>query len=244
MFALLRKEINSFLSSLAGYISIIVFLIANGLFIWVFPGEFNILENGYSTLNSLFVIAPWIFLFLIPAVTMRLFADEKRMGTIELLLTKPITDMQIVVSKYLSGVLIVIISLLPTLIYFISVYFLGTPTGNIDTGGTIGSYIGLFFLASIYTAIGIFASSITANQVVAFIVAMLICFFFYTGFDSISTLLPYGYMTDFVLNIGIQEHYTSISRGVIDLRDITYYVAVIICFLLATRTVLESRKWN
>lgn len=243
MTALLKKEINGFFSSLSGYIAIIVFLVANSLFMWVLPGDFNIPNNGYATLDPLFMIAPWIFLFLVPAVTMKLFADEKRTGTIELLLTKPITDLQIVLSKYIAGVVLVIMSILPTFVFYFSVSYLGKPIGNIDAGGTIGSYIGLFFLAAIYTAIGVFSSSLTNNQIVAFILAMITCFFFYAGFDSFSELFPFGFWTNFILNLGIEEHYSSISRGVIDLRDIVYYLAVIAFFVLLTKLVLESRKW-
>ena len=157
MYSLFKKEISSFFSSLIGYLVILVFLLANSLFMWVLPGQFNVLDSAYANLESLFILAPWIFLFLVPAVTMKLFSDEKKSGTIELLLTKPLSDLQIILSKYFGGLVIVILSILPTLIFFLSIYLLGNPKGNIDIGGTWGSYIGLFFLASVYTAIGIFA---------------------------------------------------------------------------------------
>jgi ABC-2 type transport system permease protein len=188
MFTLLKKEVNNFFSSITGYIVIIVFFVVNSLFIWVFPGNNNILDGGYATLDSLFAIAPWIFLFLVPAITMRMFADEKRSGTIELLLTRPLSDFQIIFAKYLAALILVLFTLLPTLIYFYSVYQLGNPVGNIDTGGTWGSYIGLFFLAAIYVAIGILSSSFTDNQIVAFIIGILFCFIAYIGFDFISGL--------------------------------------------------------
>ena len=243
MLQLLKKEINSFFSSLIGYIVIIVFLLVTSMFLWLFPGEFNILDNGYATIDPLFVLAPWVFLFLVPAVTMRLFADEKKTGTIELLFTKPFTDLQIILAKYLSGLVLVLFSLIPTLIYFISVYTLGTEGGNIDVGGTWGSYIGLFFLAAIYVAIGLFASSLTENQIIAFLLGVVLSFFFYIGFESISTLGFLESVSETILNIGINEHYKSMSRGVIDIRDMIYFLSIIALFVFGTKTVLESRKW-
>ncbi len=243
MLQLLKKEINSFFSSLIGYIVIIVFLLITALFLWIFPGEFNILDNGYSTLDPLFVLAPWVFLFLVPAVTMRLFADEKKSGTIELLFTKPFTDFEIILAKYLSGLVLVMFSLIPTLIYFISVYFLGSETGNIDTGGTWGSYIGLFFLAAIYVAIGLFASSLTENQIISFLIGVVLSLFFYIGFEEISSLTFLESVSETILNLGINEHYKSISRGVLDIRDLVYFIGVVALFLFTTKTVLESRKW-
>ncbi|HKL08223.1 MAG TPA: gliding motility-associated ABC transporter permease subunit GldF [Bacteroidales bacterium] len=243
MFTLLKKEINSFFSSLTGYIVITVFLIVNSLFIWVFPGQNNVLDGGYATLDSLFTIAPWVFLFLVPAVTMRMFADEKHSGTIELLFTRPLSDFQIIFAKYLAALLLVLFSLLPTLIYFYSVYQLGNPVGNIDIGGTWGSYIGLFFLAAIYVSIGVLSSSFTDNQIVAFILGMLFSFIAYIGFDFMSELSIFESIKVFIINLGINEHYKSMSRGVIDSRDVIYFVSVIAFFLLITKTILQSRKW-
>ncbi len=243
MYTLLKKEISGFFSSLTGYIVIIVFLVINSLFMWIFPGSNNVLDGGYANLDTLFTIAPWVFLFLAPAVTMRMFADEKKSGTIELLLTRPLSDFQIIFAKYLAGLLLVLFSILPTLIYFYSVYQLGNPVGNIDTGGTWGSFIGLFFLAGIYVAIGTLSSSFTENQIVAFIIGMLICFIVYIGFDYLSELIIFKSIDGFVINLGINEHYKSMSRGVIDSRDMIYFVSVIAFFLLITRTILQSRKW-
>ncbi len=243
MWVLFRKEVSSFFNSLTGYIVIIVFLLANSLFLWVFPGNFNVLESGYANLDTLFIISPWVFLFLVPAVTMRTFAEEKRTGTMELIMTKPLTELQIVTAKYLSGLVLVLFSLIPSLIYFLSVYLLGSQVGNIDTGGTWGSYIGLFFLAAVYSSIGVFSSSLTENQIVSFILSMLLCFFFFIGFESISTLGYLGKFDDILLNLGINEHYRSMSRGVIDTRDVFYFVGVIAGFIFFTKTVLESRKW-
>lgn len=243
MFSLLKKELQSFLGSLIGYIVIIVFLTIVSLIIWVFPSDSNILDNEYASLAPLFSIAPWVFMFLIPAVTMRLFADENKSGTIELLLTKPLTDLQIIIAKYLAGFLLVLFSLLPTLIYYITVYQLGSPVGNIDSGGTMGSYFGLLFLASGFVAIGLFASALSDNQVIAFIIAVFICFFAYIGFDFISSLSLFGSVDLFMIKLGISEHYSSMSRGVMDSRDALYFFSLIAFFIMLTKLKLSSRKW-
>lgn len=243
MFALINKEIRSFLGSLIGYIVIIVFLTTLGLFLWVFPGDTNVFDSGYSSIGALFYIAPWVFMFLIPAITMRLFSEESRTGTIELLLTKPLTDFQIVLAKYIAGFLLVLFSLLPTLVYFYSVYQLGAPVGNIDMGGTWGSYFGLLFLGSVFVAIGLFSSAISNNQIISFIIGVFLCFFTYVGFESISSLKLFGAIDDVIINLGINAHYLSMSRGVIDTRDVIYFFGVISLFLLFTKTVLGSRKW-
>jgi ABC-2 type transport system permease protein len=243
MFVLLRKEIGSFFSSLTGYIVIIVFLLANSAFIWLFPSDSNILDSGYATLDTFFMLAPWVFLILVPAITMRLFADERKTGTLEFLYTKPLTDMQLLLAKYISSVVLVLLSLIPCLVFFYSVWKLGNPPGNIDSGAIWGAFIGLFFLAAIYSAIGLFSSVITDNPVVAFIVALLLSLFFYQGFDLISTF-PVLNRFDFLLvNLGINEHYKSVSRGVIDSRDLVYYFVIIYIFILLTKTKLQSRNW-
>jgi len=243
MLALFRKEINVFFSTLTGYIVITVFLVANSLFMWIFPGELNVIDNGYASIDTLFVIAPWVFLFLVPAVTMRSFADEKKSGTMELLFTRPLSDLQIILAKFFAGLILVLFALIPCLVYFFSVYLLGNPVGNIDTGGTWGSFIGLFFLAAIYVSIGVLSSSLTDNQVIAFIVAVLISFILYIGFDYISSIAIFRSMDQFILTMGINEHYTSMSRGVLDSRDIVYYILVISLFVLLTKIVIQSRKW-
>jgi len=244
MFTLLKKEIQEFFSSLIGYIVIIVFLLVNGLFMWIFKSDFNILEGGYANIDTLFLISPWVFLFLIPSLTMRLFSEEKRSGTIELLFTRPLSDLQIILAKYFAGILLVGFALLPTLIYFLSVYLLGDPVGNIDTGGVWGSYIGLFFLAAVYTAIGVFSSSLTKNQVIAFIVAVALSAFFYSGFDTISSFNIFKGIDNIIVYLGISNHYSSISRGVVDSRDIVYFIATISVFIFFSKVVLESRKWK
>ncbi|MBG0860313.1 MAG: gliding motility-associated ABC transporter permease subunit GldF [Bacteroidales bacterium] len=244
MFAIFRKEISDFFSSFTGYIVIVVFLLFNSLFMWVFPGEWNILESGYAGLDTLFFLSPWVFLFLVPAVTMKTFAEEKRLGTIELIFTRPVTEREIIWGKYFASVILVLLALLPCLIYYFSVFNLGETPGNLDRGGTWGAFIGLFFLAAIYASAGIFASSLTDNQVVAFIVAVLLSFVLYSGFDSFAYLPGLKKLDEFVINLGINEHYKSISRGVLDIRDIAYFLAVIVIFNEATRLVLLSRKWK
>lgn len=243
MYTLFKKEISSFLNSLLGYVVIAVFLLVNGLFLWVFPLESNILDFGYANLDGLFLLAPFVFLFLIPAITMRFFAEEKKSGTIELLMTKPLTDIQVILAKYFAGLTLVIIALLPTLFYFFSVYQLGFPEGNIDTGGMWGSYIGLLFLGASFVAIGLFASSITDNQIISFILAALFSGFIYIGFEFIYSLDLFGNIDLFIKTLGISSHYSAMSRGVIDTRDLLYFLSLIILFILLTKISVESRKW-
>ncbi|MFW5707461.1 MAG: gliding motility-associated ABC transporter permease subunit GldF [Bacteroidota bacterium] len=243
MFILFLREINNFFNNLIGYISIGVFLVINSLFLWVFPLDTNVIQSGYANLEGLFSMGPFVFLFLIPAITMRFFADEKKSGTIEFLLTKPLSDMQIVVAKYLAALVLVVFSLLPTLIYVITVYWFGLPVGNLDMGATWGSYLGLLFLGATFVSIGLFASSLTDNQIVSFIISIFLCGFAYIGFEFIYTLDLFGQIDLFIRNMGIFAHYTSISRGVVDSRDVIYFLSVIFVFLLLTRIKLESRKW-
>ncbi len=244
MFTLFKKEIKTFLGSLTGYLAIVVFLLVTGLFLWVFPGAYNIPDNGYATLNGLFSLAPWLYLFLVPAITMRFWSDEKRSGTIELLLTRPISDFKLVFAKFLAALVLVIFSLLPTLLYFLSVYLLGNPVGSIDTGATWGSFIGLFFLAAIYVSIGIFASSQTDNQIVSFILAMALSFVFYMGFDfTASANVPY--LLEGLLSwLSINNHYLSISRGVIDFRDLIYFTGMAFIFIWLTIGSVRKSKWS
>ena len=243
MLSLLKKEINTFLGSLVGYIVIVIFLAFMGLFMWVFPGESNVLDSGYSNIDGLFAITPYLYLFLIPAITMRSFAEEKRNGTIELLLTSPISDVQIILAKYFAGTLLVIYSLLPTLVYYIVVYNLGNPIGNIDSGGAWGSYIGLLMLGASFVSIGMFTSSISDNQVVSFVIAVLLCYVFYIGFDSLAQISIFKSFDFLFLNISANSHYVSMSRGVIDTRDVLFFLGLISIFIVATKAVLESRKW-
>ncbi len=243
MWALFKKEISGFFSSLTGYLVIVVFLLLNSLFMWIVPGQFNVIENGYATLDSLFAIAPWLFLFLVPAITMRMISEEKRSGTLDLLYTRPVSELQIILAKFLASWALILLSLLPTLIYFWSVSHLGSPPGNMDTGGTWGSYLGLLFLGGIYAAIGMFSSSLTGNQIVAFILAVLLSFLMYMGFEFLSGIADSGRMVFLISRLGISYHYNSISRGVIDSRDMLYFAGVILLFMVGTRTVLQSSKW-
>lgn len=241
MKSLFLKEIQSFFSSLTGYLIIVVYLLANSLMLWVIPGNFNLFDNGYASLEPLFVLSPWLFLFLVSAVTMKSIAEEKRMGTLEILLTKPLTEFQIVVSKYLASICLVMLAILPSLVFYFSIYQMGNPQGNIDMGGTLGSYIGLFFLASVYTAIGLFASTLTDNQIVAFIVTMIFSLFMYLGFDTIASMLPDAFQ--WISSLGIDEHYKSMSRGILDTRDIVYFVGIDIIFIYLAQFMLQTRKW-
>ena len=243
MLSIFNKEINAFFSSLIGYIVIGVFLVVLGLMMFVFP-DTSLLNYNYATLDQLFSIAPLIFMFLIPAVTMRSFSEEQQTGTIELLSTRPLKDLDIVLGKFLASVALIMFALLPTLLYYYTVYQLGSPKGNLDSGAIIGSYIGLTFLAMSFAAIGIFASSLSRNQIVAFILAVFLCIFFYSSFDLLSRLPIFvGKVDDIVQMIGIDYHYDSISRGIIDSRDVIYFISLIFFFIFMTKVSLESRKW-
>ncbi len=242
MLTILKKEIRSFLSSLIAYVVMIVFLIAIGLFMWVLP-DYNVLDLGYANLDTLFDMAPWVFIFLISAITMRSFSEEKKTGTIEILTTKPISDLQIILGKYFASVVLVLFVLLPTLLYYYTIYQLGAPKGNLDSGAILGSYIGLFFLASAFAAIGIFSSAVSDNQIVSFILSMFLCYCFYNVFDLFADFKLLGSYDSVVASLGINSHYQSISRGVIDSRDVLYFVSIILAFVWATKMVFGSRKW-
>ena len=239
MYSILRKEITSYLSSLVAYVTIGVFLLVLGLFLWVFPDS-SILDYGYASLDSLFNTAPYLFMFLIPAITMRSLAEERKEGTFELLLTRPLTDGQIVLGKFFACVLLVLFALIPTLVYYYSVYTLGNPQGNIDTGAVIGSYIGLFLLGSGFVAIGLFASSVSKNQIIAFTIAVFLSYFFYSGFDSLSSLLSLQNLG--LQNLGITTHYQSVSRGVLDTRDLCYFICLSALFIWFTLAVIKIQR--
>jgi len=240
MKALLFREIKSFFGSSIGYLVIAIFLILNGLFLWIFDGEYNILNSGFADLSPFFTISPWILIFLIPAVTMRSFSDEMKQGTLELLLTKPLSIWQIVNGKFFGAVLLIVIAIIPTYVYVYVISSLGMPEGNIDMGSTIGSYFGLLFLISGYSAIGIFTSTLSDNQIVAFLLAVFLCFILYFGFDGIATYLPS--IENFISNLGMNSHFKSMSRGVIDTRDLLYFVSITILFLSLTVFKLKSLK--
>ena len=243
MWALYKKEIRTFLTSLIGYIVIAVYLVVTSLFLWVFPGSMNIMESEYSSLEAFFYMSPWVFLFLIPAITMRSFSEEQREGTLELLMTKPVTDLLIIFAKYLAGLTLVAISILPTFVYFWSVYALGAPVGNMDVGATWGSYVGLFLVASVYVAIGLFASSFSKNQIVSFLLAALLCFVMLDGFQSLGTFDLFGSLDRFIIRAGMEYHYDGMSKGLIDSRDMIYFGVVTFGFVLITRLRLQARNW-
>lgn len=239
MFAILKKEINSFFASPIGYLVIAVFLLLNGLFLWVFKGDFNILEGGFADLSAFFLLAPWILIFLIPAVTMRSFSDEKKQGTLELLLTKPISHVKIVLGKYFGAFILIIIALIPTLLYVYAISKLGAPEGNLDVGGVMGSYFGLLFLVASYTAIGVFSSTLSDNQIVAFIIAVFICFFFFFGFEGLSNYNIFG-DAFYIEKLGMESHFKSMSRGVLDTRDILYFLSITFLFILLTKLNIQK----
>ena len=241
MITILKKEINEFLDSLIAYVVIGIFLTGIGLLMWVFP-ETNVLDYGYASMETLFSLVPYVFMFLIPAITMKAFAEEKRGGTIELLYTLPFRDIEIVVGKFLAGFLLVIFSVLPTLIYYFTLSYLGNPTGNIDTAGIIGSYIGLILLGGIFTSIGILSSALSGNQIVSFILAAFLCFAFYAGFDSIAAVNIWSETSYIIEQIGILSHYETLSKGLIDLSDVLYFLSMIVFFLYLTRIILNVQK--
>lgn len=242
MTAIFYKEIAGFFSSLTAYITIAVFLVVSGLFLWVFP-ESAILDYGYAGLDRFFNIAPYLFIFLIPAITMRSLAEERKDGTFELLATRPLSDWQIVTGKFLASLAVVALTLIPTLTYYITVYQLGITKGNIDTGAVIGSYLGLLLLGSAFCAVGLFASALSKNQVVSFTIAVFLCFFSFSGFDSMSSILSLQRLSIYLEALGINQHYQSISRGVLDTRDLVYFLSFSAFFLLLTKTILGGRKW-
>jgi ABC-2 type transport system permease protein len=242
MIHVLSKEFNGFLNSLIAYVVIAVFLTAVGLLMWIFP-DTSVLDFGYADMSSLFSLTPYVFIFLIPAITMRSFAEETKSGTIEMLLTKPLSDWQIILGKFLAAFLLVVMALIPTVIYYFSISALGNPPGNADTPGIIGSYIGLFFLGGVFCSIGILASSITNSQIVSFILAAFLCFIFFTGFESLSLLDVSPGTSLLVRGMGIAYHYESLSKGLIDSRDIFYFLSVTALMLLLTRIILGSRSW-
>ncbi len=242
MISVFRKEVAGFLNSLIAYIVISVFLTSIGLLMWVFP-QTNILDYGFADMETLFGLAPYVFMFLIPAICMKFFAEEKKSGTMELLFTRPLTDLQVILGKYFAGLFLVIFSLLPTLIYYYSVYELGSPKGNLDSAGIIGSYIGLLLLGSFFTALGVLASSITENQIIAFILGAFLCFIFYDGIDALASLATISSAGQLIERLGVVYHYNALSRGLMDSRDILYFLSITTATLLFTKLVIGSRKW-
>ncbi|WP_407430499.1 gliding motility-associated ABC transporter permease subunit GldF [Arcticibacter sp.] len=242
MLAVFIKEFSAFFSSLVAYIAIGVFLVMTGLFLWVFPDS-GILDNGYATLDSLFALVPYLFMFLIPAITMRSLAEERKDGTFELLATRPLSDAEIISGKFLASLGVIVFTLLLTIIYYFTVRTLSVPSGEVDSGAIAGSYIALVLLGASFVSIGIFASSVSKNQIVSFSLAVFLCFFSFSGFDSLSRLISMQAVDAFVSSLGISEHYQSLGRGVVDSRDVLYFVCFSAFFLMLTKTVLGGRKW-
>jgi ABC-2 type transport system permease protein len=244
MYSIFSKEVSGYFSSVIGYLVIIVVLFVFGLFMWVLPGT-NMLDYGYLSMDKFFAFAPWLLLFLIPAITMRMFPDELKSGTIELLLTKPITEWQLILGKYLASLALVVIALLPTIIYIFSLLFLASKGHVMDKGGIVGSYLGLVCLSAGFTAIGIFASALTHNQIVGFIISLIGCLIFYFGFDAISRIPAFASGLDFILTqFGMQSHYANMSKGLLDSRDIFYFITVVFAFLMGTIIILKKRNWE
>lgn len=239
MIQVFAKEFNSFLNSLIAYMVIGVFLTGIGLLMWVFP-DTSVLDYGFADMDTLFSMGPYVFIFLVPAITMKSFAEEKKLGTLELLLTKPLSDWDVVFGKFLAAFALVLLALVPTVIYYLSIYKLGNPVGNIDSAGVWGSYIGLALLAMVFCAIGLLASSLTTNQIVSFILAAFLCFLIYNGFDSLAT---FGNNALLIKQLGILYHYDSLSKGLIDSRDVLYFLSVTTFVLIITKTIIGSRQW-
>ena len=242
MYTIFIKEVNYSLNTLIAYIVISVFLTIIGLLMWVFP-ETSVLNYGYANMETLFVFGPYVFMFLIPAITMRMFAEESKTGTLELLFTHPLTDWQIIIGKYLSAYFLVFFSLIPTLLHYFTIYQIASPIGNIDTPGIIGSYIGIVLLGGVFTAIGLFSSAITSNQIIAFTLSVFICFILYTGFSSFSSMSVWGNTAATIEQFGISYHYNAMSKGLLDSRNLIYFFSLIVSMLLFTKLAIHSRKW-
>lgn len=240
MIFIAKKELHQFFSSLTGYITIILFLIVNAVYLFVLKDS-NIFDFGYATLNSFFDLAPWIFIFLIPALAMRTFSDEFKTGTFETLQTSPLSNWQIVLGKYFAVLVVIIIAIIPTFLYVLTIHFLSS-TGDIDSGAIAGSYIGLYLLASVFAAISIWCSSLTSNAVIAFLLSAFACIILYFGFGAISELPVFTGNADYYIEmLGIHLHYQSISRGVVDSRDVIYFISIIFLFLFATQKNLNKK---
>ncbi|MEO8763292.1 MAG: gliding motility-associated ABC transporter permease subunit GldF [Ginsengibacter sp.] len=241
MIPIVRKELHQFFNSLTGYITIILFLLVNGLYLFVLKDS-NIFDFGYATLDKFFELSPWIFIFLIPALAMRSFSDEYKTGTFEILQTRPLTPWQIVLGKYFAVLSVILIALLPTLLYVYTIHSL-SAAGSIDSGGTVGSYIGLILLAAVFASISMWCSGLTSNAVIAFLVGAFACLILYYGCNAISKLPVFTGNADYYIEmLGIDFHYRSISRGVIDTRDIAYFLSIIFLFLFATQKNLTKKS--
>ena len=241
MISIFLKEVNEFLDSLIAYVVIGVFLVGIGLLMWVFP-DTNVLDYGYASMEPVFSLGPYVFMFLIPAITMKSFAEERRNGTLELLQTLPFRDIDIILGKFFAGYFLVLFSVIPTLVYYFSLSQLGNPANNLDTPGIIGSYIGLLLLGGIFTAIGIFSSALTGNQIVSFILSAFLCFLFYTGFDSLASINLWAEWSYIISELGIMAHYAAMSRGLIDMIDLAYFIGAITIIIMFTKLIIGLRK--
>jgi ABC-2 type transport system permease protein len=242
MRAIFKREITSFLTSTSGYLVMGLFLVLSGLFLWVFKGPYNLFEYGFADLTAFFMLAPWIFLFLIPAIAMKSFSEEKKLGTLELLLIKPMTLTRLVLGKFFGILGLALITILPTLLYVLCISELGTITGNLDMGLVTRSYIGILLLVGTYSAIGIYASTLSENQIVAFLLALLLCFIGYYGFEAISTTIADGSTALMISHLGMKAHFEGIGRGVLDTRDLVYFLSITIFFLFLTTLQLKLRS--
>ncbi len=242
MLAIFKKEIRSFFTTPMGYLVVGLFLLLNGLFLWVFDGPYNLLEYGFADLSNFFAIAPWIFLFLIPAICMRSFSEERKLGTLELLYIKPMSLWQIVLGKFLGASVLVLIALIPTLFYVYGISELGTTAGNLDLGLIWGSYFGMIFLIFAYSAISLFISALAENQIVAFLISVLICFLLFYGFEAMASLIDNGTLALGVKSFGMKAHYEDMSNGVLDSRDLVYFLSIGYAFLFLTQMYLKNRQ--
>jgi ABC-2 type transport system permease protein len=242
MWPVFKKEISSFFTTPVGYLVMGLFLVLSGLFLWVFKGPFNILDYGFADLSLFFLLAPWIFLLLIPAVTMRSFSEEQKLGTLELLQSKPLSTASLVMGKYFGALVLVLVAILPTLMYVGAIHELGITAGNLDTGLIWGSYGGLALLMAAYVSVGLFCSTLTQNQIVAFLGAVLLCFLLYFGFESLSTLFPDGELVLGIQDLGMKAHYERISQGVVDSRDLVYFISLTVFFLFLSIDRLNRLK--
>jgi ABC-2 type transport system permease protein len=243
MLSIFQKEVNQFLNSLLGYMVLIVFLIATGLLFWVFPQN-SVLDYGFAEMGSFFSVTPFVFIFLIPAITMRSFAEEKKSGTLEWLLTKPVSEFEILMGKFLAAWTLSLMALIPTLIYFISLYLLGSPQGNIDSAGVAGSYLGLSLLSLVFSSVGIFGSLLSENQLVAFVISVFLCFFFYSGLSSAAAIDVWAEASLVLGYLSLDSHYQALGKGLIDLRDVVFFLSFSGILLLSGKLILGSRRWS
>lgn len=240
MLAIFRNEVRAFLTSLVGYVVMGVFLTATGLLLWVFP-DTSLLNYGYAEMSPFFSLAPYVFLFLVPAITMRAFAEERRGGTLELLLTKPLTDWQLVLGKFGACWFLILLTLLPTGVYYATIYQLGNPVGNVDSAEVAGSYLGLWLLGGVFAAIGVFTSALTDNQIVAFLLGVFACFLGYVGISALAGLERVGSVGYYLGQLGLDTRYASLGRGLVDSRDVAYLLSWITLALWLTRWRVEAR---